>query len=95
MNPSGEERDEGGHAPAHMDTRLNPSGQVPSCPSPGASPTTPRPITELDRLTGRRSWPLLRPREILDRRFRIGLRTGPTTSTLFHRSVPLIQDFFR
>ena len=61
MNPSGEERDEGGHAPAHMDTRLNPSGQVPSCPSPGASPTTPRPITELDRLTGRRSWPLLRP----------------------------------
>jgi hypothetical protein len=61
MNPSGEERDEGGHAPAHMDTRLNPSGQVPSCPSPGASPTTPRPITELDRLTGRRSWPQLRP----------------------------------
>jgi hypothetical protein len=45
-----------------MDTRLNPSGQVPSCPSPGASPTTPRPITELDRLTGRRSWPLLLPR---------------------------------
>ncbi|MGO9962734.1 MAG: hypothetical protein ACLPUG_04800 [Acidimicrobiales bacterium] len=50
MNFAVDEYDKGVHALTGTDTRLSSSDQIVSRPSPGASPTTPMPITKLDRL---------------------------------------------